>query len=389
VSSGQVLRLKRALYGLKQAPLEWYRTLMKYLIDELGFTSCMYDPCILWRMDDDGIVLMGVYVDDVLIAASKVSKVDGLIMKMNARFKLRDLGYPKSFLGITVKYNKGKDSRSITLLQRGHVEALCAKYGIGDEDISTVPMMYNTRLGADEEGEPCGQPYRELVGSLLYLSVWTRPDIAYTVSQLCRHLDKPKQCHWEAAITLLKYLNHTKSYGLVYECSKNVKCNACDVLMYSDADWARDVVTSKSQSGYCIFVNDMLVAWHSSLQSVVAQSSGESEYVALTTAAKEGMYFYNLLSELKMNIQVPMVIRGDNEASLKMVVNKALSAKVRHIRIRQHYIKQLYDEGLITLRWISTEDMLADIMTKPLTPAILTRMRGSLLRQVNNKELRR
>ncbi|GBO01753.1 Retrovirus-related Pol polyprotein from transposon TNT 1-94 [Araneus ventricosus] len=204
-------------------------------------------------------------------------------------------------------------------------------------------------------------PYRELIGSLNYLAVCTRPDIAYSISKLSQYLTCYDKSHRLAAKRVLRYLKKTINYGLVFELDDKV------VYGYSDSDWGNSQEDRKSYSGYCFMLSNSVISWESKKQKTVALSSTESEYMSLSDSCKEALYLQKLLSELDLGILCKQItINVDNNSAIKLAENSLFHSRTKHIDIRHHFICDVLEDGKIAVKHVSTSKMGADILTKPL-----------------------
>ena len=203
-------------------------------------------------------------------------------------------------------------------------------------------------------------PYRESVGSLLYLSQITRPNITFAVNLVSRYLEKPLIIHWNAVKRILKYLKGTFNYGLIYDSS--VKLKLCG---YSDADYAGDTTTRRSTSGSIFMMTNGIVAWCSQRQKSVALSTTEAEYVALSQAVQELTWLTLLTSDLLETQGETPVLYADNQSAIKLVKNPEFHKRTKHIDVRYHYIREKFNEGVFSLEYVCSKEQLADVLTKP------------------------
>ena len=158
--------------------------------------------------------------------------------------------------------------------------------------------------------------YQSAVGSLLYLSNWTRPDITYAVSNVSRFCTNPTQQHWTAVKRIMRYLKGTSNHGLIYSKKYSKSC-----VGFSDADWAGDVNDRKSTSGYLFKISGAPVSWRSKKQACVALSTAEAEYMALSSAAQEATWLRQLTKDLQNGLTRPTVIHEDNQSAICMAKN--------------------------------------------------------------------
>ena len=232
--------------------------------------------------------------------------------------------------------------------------------------------------------------YQAMVGSLMFAMVETRPDIAFAVSIVSRHSQNPGQKHFKAVQHILRYLNGTKDLGITY----GGDFLNLEIVGYSDSDWAGEKLTRKSTSGFIFMLNGGPVSWASKRQSVVALSSTEAEYIALTQAAKEATWFRLLLTELRLTVpngQITEIhiyqggelknqikLKGDNQSAIALANNPVFHDRSKHIDIIHHYIRDEVLAGRINLSYIPITDMVADGLTKPLGKIKFARFIGQM-----------
>jgi hypothetical protein len=206
----------------------------------------------------------------------------------------------------------------------------------------------------------------------MHLAIITRPDIAFHVSKLSQFNSDPSIHHYTAAKHVLRYLQGTKDYGLYFTASSSQysphysRTPPLELLGFSDASYASDPDDRKSMSGYLFFLSNALISWSAHKQSVVALSTMESEYIALSDAAKEAIFLRKLLSSLMVNLPHPTIINTDSESALDHVKNNVKHPRTKHIDTRHHYIRSVY--GIqVDIRHVPAASQTTDILTKPLT----------------------
>ena len=205
------------------------------------------------------------------------------------------------------------------------------------------------------------QMYQAVVGSLLYLSNKTRPDIAYAVSSVARYSSKPTRDHWTAVKRILRYLKGTHDYGLLYQKKASV-----ELLGYSDADWAGDVGDRKSTSGYVFFLGGAAVSWKSCKQTSVALFTAEAEYIALSGAFQEAMWFQQLIADVLNKRVQETTIFEDNQSTICLAKNQHVHGRTKHVDIKYHFIRDLVEAKRVKLVYCASENMIADMLTKGL-----------------------
>jgi hypothetical protein len=202
-------------------------------------------------------------------------------------------------------------------------------------------------------------PYREAIGSLMYASVATRPDITFAISYLSQFLENPGRVHWEAVKRVLRYLSGTKTHALTYGNEHH------DIIGFTDADGASQE-HRHAISGFAFLIDGGAVSWASKKQELITLSTAEAEYVAATHAAKECIWLRRLTGPMFGPPSKPTTLFCDNQAALRLAEDDNYHARTKHIDIRYHFVRQTITNKQITMVYCPSEDMTADILTKPL-----------------------
>ena len=286
IADGQehlVCRLKKSLYGLKQSSRCWSQVLDAQL-KKMGLQQSPSDPCI-YTSKKDGLFIIAIYVDDILLAAKSEKKIAQVKCDLAKRFQLKDMGELHYFLGVNIKQNS--ETGKTWIGQPEYTKAMLKKFGMENCKPANTPIASETKLlkATDDSKRVDTKLYQSAVGCLLYLSGWTRPDIAYSVSSVARFCSDPTEKHWAAVKRIFRYLQGTKSYELEY----SKRDDDGNLVGFSDADWAGDSNNRKSTSGYVFVMNGGAISWKSRKQTCVALSTAEAEYVALASATQENM----------------------------------------------------------------------------------------------------
>lgn len=357
---GLVCKLKKSIYGLKQSPRCWNSALDSHL-KKMGFVQAAGDPC-LYMASEGEMFLIAVYVDDILLAGRSNKRLTAVKQALSQQFQVKDMGELHYFLG--AKIIQDHKTGSVWIGQQSHTENILRRFGMEDAKEIRTPVDTSTKLvkGKDEDTYIMDQQlYQSAVGSLLYLSIVTRPDITYAVSNVAKFCAKPTKQHWVAVKRIFRYLKGTQKYGLLYS-KKDFKC-----VGFSDADWGGDLDDRKSTSGYMFQVGGTAISWRSKKQSCVALSTAEAEYIALASAAQESLWLQQLLSDLKTKQVEPMIIFEDNQSAISMSKNPQFHGRSKYIAIKYHFIREQVCNGKVELKYCKTNDMVADIMTKGLS----------------------
>jgi hypothetical protein len=271
-----VCKLHKSIYGLKQAPRAWFNRLSTFLL-ELGFKGSLVDTSLFIYLQGSIQIYMLVYVDDILITGTHPQVIQSIIAQLQQEFPLKDLGPLSFFLGIQVT----RDASGIHVCQTKYISELLHKTHMVDSKPSKTPCTFGSKLSR-YDGETLTDPttYRQVVGALQYCTL-TRPEIAYSVNQLCQHMHAPSSTHWITAKRVLRYLNGTIDHGLHYTKS-NLQLNA-----FCDSDWAGCPDDRRSTTRFAVFLGNCLIAWSAKKQAVVSRSSTEAEYRSLSITTAE------------------------------------------------------------------------------------------------------
>lgn len=340
------LKLKKALYGLREAPRLWNERFQqfaeKYKLKRSKNDFCLYTGDNVWLL---------IWVDDIIVTGRNS---DFIQHKLELEFNAKNLGKLQNFLGMEIIERDHK----WLISQKKLINKIIEKFNLHECKEAQTPMEPNFQV---EDQEVIKVPYREIIGSLLYIATISRPDIAYSVIFLSRFLEKPTQQVWNAARRIVRYLKGTVNLNLTYETSNE----NFEITAYTDADWGSDQLDRKSVSGCAIFLNKNLVTWISKKQNVVAQSSCESEYLASAVAASELLYLKGICADFELNISNTILLI-DNQSALKQIESFENSKRSKHVDIKAHFIKDIVAKGLIKLSFVSTSENVADIFTKSL-----------------------
>ena len=352
----KVLRLNRSLYGLKQAPRIWYLLLCSVII-ALGFKPLESDPCIY--TNPNNTILIGVYVDDMLIMGSDAKALNVIYNGLARHFQIVNKGFPKSFLGLNIIRSKG----SITINQCGFIDKILKRFNLQNARTVKTPLAPGQELlKSTSASKRCDRKlYQEIVGSLNHVALFSRPDISFAVSKLSQFNTDPSVEHLQAAKHVLRYLKLTRNYSITYG------NGPLQHTGLSDADWASDKNDRKSFTGYVFLVNNGPVSWSSHKQSTVAQSTLEAEYMALSDASRESIARSHLYEELKIPIDVP-VIYCDNLGALTTAEDPTNYARSKHIDLRYHFIRHCLNNNTLAVDYIPGDENPADVLTKALGP---------------------
>ena len=260
-----VCRLKRSIYGLKQSPRCWNTVLDNHL-KKMGFVQTDTDPCV-YRASGGEPFFLGVYVDDIVLATRNSKRLAKVKRELAERFDIKDMGKLHHFLGMKIVQDEA--TGNVWIGQSAYTESLLKKFGMDEAKPVATPVDTSTKLvkATDDDMSFDQHQYQSAVGSLMYLSVATRPDITYAVSNVAKFSAEPTTSHWTAVKRIMRYLRGTTHLGLLFSSKAMGDC-----VGYSDADWGGDLDDRKSTSGYVFQISGGPVSWRSKKQTCVACS---------------------------------------------------------------------------------------------------------------------
>ena len=382
----QVLKLVKSLYGTKQASRLWQMKLRDHLVNHMGFTCSLTDPCLFAKRDaKGGVMLLGVYVDDIILA-HKNSDLDWFIKEFTGPngFDAKHLGKLSWFLGQAVDQH---EDYSISISQELYIAKLLDRFCPAKKATlqkratpCASPLSFQKLRPAanDIEREKAARlPYLQIIGSLLYLSCMTRPDIAYHMSILCSFMHDPTVEAYDAAVHLLQYIASTTHAQITFTGSTappdGIPAEVHDqvvknhgFLAYSDASWHKPNKLGFNMFGFVVYFYGGPIAFSSKRLKVVALSSAEAEYAAASYTCKEIVFIRNVCNDLGVQLDGPAVLAVDNQAAIKIVENMGVTGRNKHFDDSLHYVRHLYDHRVIRPTFVTTKHQHADGFTKPL-----------------------
>lgn len=359
----KVCRLRKAIYGLKQAGRQWHEHLHESLCS-FGYRKLLSgDVSIFFKHHDGGnhITIILVYVDDMAIFGT-LEDIQATKKFIGSRYKYTDLGEIEHFLGLHITRNRSK--KTISVDQTHYVQRILNRFEMKTCRPTYTPFAPDTILTANpEKGSDSllTSRYQQLVGSLMYAMLGTRPDICFAVNRLSQFGSNPTHDHLLAAQHVLQYLSNTRHHKLTY--GRN---DSTELIAYSDSDWAGDRDDRRSTTGYTFILSGSSIAWATQKQRTIALSSTEAEYMALTECSKHAQWTISLLKQLSFEVDLPIDIFCDSEGARSIASNNVDHKRTKHIDIKHHYIREKINEGTINVNEVNSKDNLADILTKAL-----------------------
>jgi hypothetical protein len=302
-------------------------------------------------------------VDDFLVAAANPHEIEQVQQALQTEFQLNDLGTPRSFLGIQFDYHV---DGSVSIHQHQYIQKVLSDFGMETCQPKSTPMNPKQTLNhrpdealLDEEAKA---RYATAIGSLMYLMVGTRPDIAFALGMLSRFTSQPQSHHQVALQRLLRYIQATQSHRITYRSGQ--------LIGYTDADFGGSVVTdgAYSTSGYVFQLAGAPVSWSSKRQGEVATSTTHAEYIGQYNAILHLQWLRTFLAETQLYRSPVTNIMADNQSAIALSRNPEFHKRTKHFNVKFHYQRAVLDAGGIELQYIPTGEQAADGLTKPLGP---------------------
>jgi hypothetical protein len=351
-----VCKLVKSLYGLKQAPRAWHKALTDFLVS-IGFNKLFSDPCIYMKLEKEEKQIIAIYVDDLLLITKSVETMRKMKASIGAKFKAKTLGSVNFILGL--KVTRDRQARKLWINQEQHAKSILEKFNFSHCKPVDTPTWSQRKLEKGTSILSQDKPYRQLIGSLMYLMVGSRPDIAYAVQDVSQFLNCYDKSHWEAGKRILRYIQGTSSVGLEYSGERVI------LGAYADSDYASSTVDRKSVSGYITKIGNCVITWSSRKQRTVAQSTAEAEYISLAHCTREVLFLRQLLGELGYE-QSTTEILDDNQACISMAENPVQHSRTKHIDVRYHFIRERVKNKEVKVKYVESKENVADILTKGL-----------------------
>lgn len=364
-----VWRLKRSLYGLKQSPRQWNQKFSSFLKD-MKLQVCEADSCIFYKKNP--ILIIAIYVDDGIIFAERKADISKILDQLSRRFKIHSVD-TGTFLGF--QYYRGTNGQ-ITLHQESYIKTILKRFNMNQSKTVDAPATI-TKEKKDETPLEVSVPYREAVGSLMYAACTTRVDIAFAVNRISRACVKPTVSDWQATKRIFRYLCGKENLGLTYRRYGPIEDNK--LVAYCDSDFAGDQQTSRSTTGYLMMLAGAPIVWKSQRQSLVTLSSTEAEFVSICSATKEIVHIRRFCKELDLTEEEPTVLYCDNQSAIRISKNEKCAHRTRHMAVHANYPREQMEKGEIDIKYIRTDEQLADMLTKATTVSKFTSGRSKIM----------
>ncbi|KAF7345159.1 Retrovirus-related Pol polyprotein from transposon TNT 1-94 [Mycena sanguinolenta] len=363
----KVCRMLKSLYGFMQSGRNWSDDLNEKL-SVLQWIRSRADPAIRLRLTDAGKSIMAVYTDDIRGLSTTAAAADDAQAGIKSAYRVTDVPRTSISLGMAIEYDQ--DAGVLSISSRAYLERVLERYGMSDCNPKSTPLPLGAPIIAskeplsDHEREfMADKPYREAVGSIQHAANTTRPDLAFGVGRLATCVGNPRPEHWKATQHMLAYVKGTLDYKITYRRGGG---SGIKPIGWVDSDYGSDLETRRSTSGEVFMMSGGPVSWSAKRQATVALSTVEAEYIALTRSAKQAMWMYSFLDELQMPQERPAILYGDNMGAAALAKDAKGHARVKHIDIREHYIRERVAANDIEIHHVESASNLADLFTKVL-----------------------
>jgi hypothetical protein len=327
-----------------------------------GFTRCNADHCYYVKSFKNSYIILLLYVDDMLIAGANMEEINKLKNQLSKQFAMKDLGATKQILGMRIIRDRANSTLKIS--QAKYVKKILSRFSMDEAKSISTPLGSHFKLTKDQSPKTDKEkvymskvPYASVIGSLMYAMVCTRPDIAHAVGVVSRYMSNPGKQHWEAVKWILRYLRGTSDMSLCF-IGADLKLQG-----YMDADLTGDVDSRKSTTGFVYTLRGTAVCWTSRLQKIVALSTTEAEYVAVTKAGKEMVWLQGFLDELGKKSEKG-ILHSDSQSAIFLAKNPAYHSRTKHIQLRYHFIRSLLESEQLLLEKIRGTKNPTDMLTK-------------------------
>ena len=375
--NGKVCLLQKSLYGLRQAGRRWFERLRESLC-QMGLGVSEADPCLFHLKRNGRVIIVTVYVDDILVFTDSEGLRKEVCSSLSKLFPVKNLGLAKFCLGIHI--TQQPDKKLILLSQKEYISQLLKRFNMADAKPAITPMEVNLKLvkrssPIEDQGEDGAraEPYREAVGCLIHLSQITRPDICHAVGVVSKFSSNPSREHWMAVKRIFRYLKGSQELVLKFN-GRDRKC----MEAFADADWGGCNDCRRSTTGYCVVLSGACISWNSRKQPTVALSSTEAEYMSIGAVAQEIKWLLNLQELFPREIRKPFRLWNDNQGAILLSGNAVHHKRTKHVDLRHHFVRDMVSAGQMEIKYLPTNEMVADILTKSLGSVKFNQFRVAL-----------
>ena len=358
--SGKVVRLRRSLYGLKQASRTWHYHLVRGM-KALEFEQCRADTCVMLLVEDGAVSVVVVVHVDGIFAIGRKTRCDKFGDDLNAHVPITNLGGLRWNAGR--RFEQDRVAGTVKISQQASAEKIEAKFGVIRGKFTQ--MVVELRLGEfDQEEAEVEEPFRSLVGHLIWLANQPRPDILNAVRAVARYSHSPKLVHWKAVLHILQYIRLTSGHGITFQRGMG---SGVDLKLYVDSDFASRDTNRRSVSGGVVMCARACVSFFSRTPKSVILSSTEEGYAAMAAGIKETMFLRYIWSCIFLDRDVGCtLVKEDNVGVIHLAKNPATTPNSKHIDIHHHFIRERVANSEFKVVYVPSEGQHVDLLTKPL-----------------------
>ena len=370
-----VCYLKKALYGLRQASREWNQRIDVFL-KAFKLTQSPADTCVYFSDHSGCRLLIMLFVDDGLMISNNSAQMDKVLAFMKDVFITKVTLDPEMYVGIHLQ--RDRNHHLIYIDQELYIKSMLQKYHFDECHAISTPAEPGAHLrpittDTDETVEP-QFPFAQIIGSLQFAALTTRPDIAYAVNNAAQFKNHPTTANCNAVRRILRYLRGTSDFRIPLGGDHS----SFTLTAYADADYAAAITDRKSRTGYVIFLDGNPVAWASKKQPCVATSTTHSEYIACYAAATEVIWLRRLLASIGIPQSKPTTIFTDSQSAMRLALNPEFHSRTKHVDVKFHFLREQVVLRSIDIQFLPSQQQIADIMTKALTTDQFRRLRDLL-----------
>ena len=388
------IKLQRSLYGLKQSGRMWYNRLSEYLLKE-GYVNNPICPCVFIKKSETGFAIIAIYVDDLNLVGTpeELTKTAEYLKK---EFEMKDLGKTKFCIGLQIEHFPN----GVLVHQSTYIKKILKRFNMDKAHPLSSPMVVRSLDVKNDPFRPCEKdeellgpevPYLSVIGALMYLANYTRPDIAFYVNLLARYSSAPTRRHWKCIQHILCYLSGTTNMGLFYSNKSKEK-----LLGYANAGYLSDSHKARSQTVYVFNYSGTAISWRSVKQTMVATSSNHSEIIAIHEASRECIWLRSMIHHIQESCGLssvkdkPTILFEDNAACIAQIKGGYIKGdRTKHISPKFFYTHELQKNGEIDVQQIRSSDNLTDLFTKTLLTSTFKKLIYKVgMRKVKDVDMR-
>lgn len=362
---GIIWKCVKSLYGLPQAGRNWF-LLLKRILEDYGLTQSKNDKCLFYGKGLMLIVLF--HVDDLIIGGTQ-HKVEALMHYLQSKLPITATSHISQYLGAAINVTH----QAIFISCPAFIRACAVRFGLTDRKPVATPIIERLEPRRPEEPLANVKRMQGIVGCLLWICRLCRPDIAYAVHELTMHASNPSPRHLKAAERVLVYLYHTANYGVSYSRQSSI----ADLRVFCDADFHR-IGDRKPVTGIVTMIGNAIIDWSCKSQTAIATSTFDAEIHAASEAAKEAIYWTNVLEELQARTAGIVPLYEDNQAVVNFAKRFDSNDDTKHLSAKFHHLKELVQQEVIQIVKVESVNNVSDILTKVLGRSKFVRLRNML-----------